>query len=616
MTKILLILLLFFTSAFSSNLLIKNDNTTYKNFEINYYQDKTKNLSLENIKNIKESQKTKNSVALGKQEGNIWFHLSIKNKTKSTQERILFITEPNLWDIELFIVENNKTISSQIIGQSTFRKDGKIASFHPELKINLDPNKKIDIYIKSASPFHHTFKIELITSKDLVKYKILKNSLLSLYFGAIGALLLYNLFIYLSIRDKNYLLYIGFVFFYLLAQIQHNTPFNSFFSSVNITFFIATTHIFWVAFHTLFSIKLLNIKEHYPKLGKYLLYIGYFLLVLGFYGIYNLEVAIQIVHPFMIVLPFILLFTAILLHIKKNRLAIFYIIAQTLFLTSSLIFGLLFAGVLDYNNFTRYIHFAGSFSEIILFSFALAYKTRLILKDNQKQKELVDEYSKLSFLGQTVINIYHQWKSPVNNIYNSINHIEVAKEFEDKNLNNIIDENLEKIKQNTEYLKETSTNYLSYYKGIDQEKTKFNLKDEIATILNLHKQEFEKINIKNNLACENIEVFNQKNILTNIMIILIENIINISKLREIKKPRFSIIAKQNKSSITIKITDNLGGVKEKNINDIFEKSHSVSSSTGLGLYLAKEFLVPKLNGKISVKNTDEGSQFTLILKHS
>jgi signal transduction histidine kinase len=45
------------------------------------------------------------------------------------------------------------------------------------------------------------------------------------------------------------------------------------------------------------------------------------------------------------------------------------------------------------------------------------------------------------------------------------------------------------------------------------------------------------------------------------------------------------------------------------------KNHSVSSSTGLGLYLVKEFLIPKLNGKINVENTNKGSQFTLTLKY-
>ena len=445
--RILLILFLFSVWAFSSNIIIKDNHNSYKNFEVSFYQNKSKKLNLNEIQDTKKFQQINNNIALGKQEGNIWYHFSIKNATKEIQKRVLFITEPNVWDMELFIIADRKIISTQAVGQNILRKNGKIASFYPELEINLAVGEKLDIYIRKFSPFHHTFKVVVTTDKDLVEYKILKNSLLSLYFGAAGALLLYNLFIFFSIRDKNYLLYIGFVFFYLLAQVQHNTPFNSLFSSMETTFSIASAHIFWVAFHTLFSVKLLNIKEYYPRLGKYLLYTGYFLLALSFFGIYNLEIAIQIIHPVMIILPFVLLFTAIVLHIKKNKLAIFYIIAQTLFLTSSLVFGLLFAGILEYSNFTRYIHLVGSFSEIILFSFALAYKTRLILKENQKQKELVDEYSKLTYMGETMISIYHQWKSPVNNIYNYITHIETAKEFQDKDIDNIVDTNLTKLRK-------------------------------------------------------------------------------------------------------------------------------------------------------------------------
>jgi len=413
MKRYFLFLFLIFTHLLSSEIIIKDSDSSYKDFEVNLYQDKSKKLSLKDIQNIKGFQKTTNNITLGKQEGNIWLHFSIKNMINKIQKRVLFITEPTLWDIELFIISDKKTISSQNVGQNIFTKDGKIAGSYPELEITLEAGEKVDIYIRNTSPFHHTFQVQISTIEDVVEYKILKNSLLFFYFGAIVALLFYNLFIFFSIKDKNYLLYVGFAFFYLLAQIQHNIPINSLLSSLYITFLIGSSHIFWVAFHTLFSAKLLNIKEYYPRLNKYLLYTGYFLLAVGFFGIYNLPVAIQIVHLFVVILPFVLLFTAISLHIKKNRLAIFYIIAQTVFLTSSLIFGLLFAGVLEHNNFTRYIHLLGSFSEIILFSFALAYKTNLIMQENEKQKEMISDYSKLTYMGETMVSIYHQWKSPI-----------------------------------------------------------------------------------------------------------------------------------------------------------------------------------------------------------
>jgi signal transduction histidine kinase len=101
----------------------------------------------------------------------------------------------------------------------------------------------------------------------------------------------------------------------------------------------------------------------------------------------------------------------------------------------------------------------------------------------------------------------------------------------------------------------------------------------------------------------------QKNILTNVVIILVENAISVCKLREIKNPKVNISATKNSDGVIIKVIDNLGGIKEKNINDIFEKNHSVSTSTGLGLYLVREFLLPKIGGVIDIENTDDGVCF-------
>jgi len=614
MKKYFLILFLFYTSLFSSEIIIKDSHSSYKDFELEYYQDKSKKLSLNEIQNIKDFQKITNSISLGIQESNIWYHFSIKNKTNKKQKRVIFITEPTLWDIELFIIADGKTISTQVVGQDILNEDGKVASFNPELEISLEAEEKIDIYIRNYSPFYQTFKVLISTDKDLIKHKILKNSLLSLYFGAIGALLLYNLFIYFSIRDKTYLLYIGFVFFYVLAQIQLNTPFNSLFNSLEITSTFSCSHVFWVAFHTLFSVKLLNIKEHYPRLDKYLSYTGYFLLAVSFFGIYNLEIAIQIVHLFMMILPFVLLFTAIALHIKKNKLAIFYIVAQTLFLISSLIFGLLFAGVLEYNNFTRYIHLFGSFSEIILFSFALAYKTRLILKENEKNKEMINDYSKLTYMGETMVNIYHQWKSPVNNIYNYITHIETAKEFKDENIDKIIDINLDKIKQNTQYLKDTASEFLKMNNVKSSSKENVNLTEEIESVLKLMETEFRnnKIRVMTNYS-QDIFFDTHKNQLRNTLMILVENAIKTFRNRDIKNYVLKVSTTIDDKNIAIIVEDNAGGIVENPIDEVFERYHSASDSSGIGLYLAKYVLMENLDGEISVENTDFGARFVVLI---
>ncbi|WP_165395025.1 sensor histidine kinase [Thiomicrorhabdus indica] len=616
MKLIILFALLLFTSVSKATVVIHDSNSSYENFEMGYFQDKTGKLSLEQIQDIKAFIPITNSVALGAKIGNIWYRTSIQNNSQETQTRTFFITEPNLWEVEVFVVENNKLVNNLHNGLSVI-KNGSTTRDHPELDITLAANQTQDIYIKVHTPYQHVFKAVFFTEKKLEKYKSIKTSLLHLYFGAIAALLLYNLFLYFSIRDSHYLLYIGFVFFYAIAQLEHNAlyPLDSF-ASVEESRNFAISHILWLAFHTLFSVKLLNIKQYYPKAGTFLVIMGGFLLLLGFIGLYELAIPIAIVSILMILLPFVTLLIAIMLYRRKNKIAIFYIIAQSFFASGIIIFGLLYSGVIEYNYFTRYLNLAGSFAEIILFSFALAYKTRLVMQENAKQKSMLEDYSKLSFLGQTVINIYHQWKAPVNNIYNSINHIEVAKEFRDQNLDKIIDENLLQIKNNTQYLKETASNYLAHYKEIDKPATHVNIHDEILSVAQLLKLELEKINLKITIeGPKDIELRLQKNHFTNLMMILFENAIDVFKLRQVKNPELTLSIFASGTKFYIQIMDNAGGIAEENVDAIFEKSHSASSSTGIGLYLAKEFLLPKLHGKILAKNIKGGAMFTVTLQN-
>lgn len=598
--KIILPLLFLFIQLFGSELQLK------------YYEDSTNSLGLEDIKKIQNFKTITGNISIGYTKSTSWFQLKVKNETQQPMERILYITEVNIDEVDIYILQDGKTIQTIQRGIGRLNSDGIVDKSSLKAHIRLSPNTQQQIYIKTKSSFQQSYEIKLMSNEEFFYYIVFVKSVLYTYFGAIGALLLYNLFLYIYLKDENYGLYVLFLFFFGLSQYHLAAlyPFDSA-SSVEIGYAFGASHIFWFAFHTLFSRKILDIKSYYPTIDKGVLYAGYFLLLLGFVAIFNLSLGVIIMNILMLIIPPFVFIMAILIYKKNNKAVLFYIIAQLLFISSSVIFGLLYAGVLEYSFFTKYINLAGSLSEAILFSLALAYTTHNLKLENQKQKELVDEYSKLSFLGQTVVNIYHQWKSPVNNIYNSITHIEIAKEFQDKNLGSIIDENIEKIKLNTQYLKDTSTNYLEYYKGIDQPNTKFNLKDEIETIIKLHQKELDNLDIKVSVISDNIELFIQKNILTNILIILVENAISAAKLREVKDSILKIITTKKGDEVTIKVIDNLGGIKEKNINDIFEKNHSVSSSTGLGLYLAKDFLLPKIDGEIEVENLEGGACFKI-----
>ncbi|RXJ78297.1 hypothetical protein CRU95_15735 [Arcobacter sp. F2176] len=253
----------------------------------------------------------------------------------------------------------------------------------------------------------------------------------------------------------------------------------------------------------------------------------------------------------------------------------------------------------------------GTAGQDIFLGFALIHSAYRLSKEHEKNVELLNEYSKLSLIGQTMVNISHQWKTPINSLYNSINHIEIAYEFKDANLNMIIKDNLKNIKQNINYLKETGLNQLNFYKE-EKNIEEIKIKDEINGIIGLIDSEFNKKSININLECdEKIKIKIEKNYFLNILMILFENSLKAFEQRKIREPLVKISVESIKNNVIVLFEDNAGGVSDFIIKRIFEKDFSDSLSTGIGLYIAREIITQKLKGSITAENKNEGLCFKM-----
>ena len=85
--------------------------------------------------------------------------------------------------------------------------------------------------------------------------------------------------------------------------------------------------------------------------------------------------------------------------------------------------------------------------------------------------------------------------------------------------------------------------------------------------------------------------------------------------QEIKRVIFVDIHAENENAI-IKIKDNAGGIPENILPQIFDahfttKEHE--NGTGIGLYMSKTIIENNMNGKLSVKNIDNGVEFNIKL---
>jgi signal transduction histidine kinase len=592
-----------------------------KNIDIiksGYYKTKDKTNPDEILKLFKDNKfipfsKKAKSISFSTHE--VWYGFEIK--TFSLNEPLyLNIKDPTKERAYLYVFKNGKLIQSSQDGYIVPLEHKDIKTFGATFKLLTNTHAIYLIKTTSSHPHYNSFAFG--TKEDIAKYWDIYFTISILVSGIFMALIFYNLFLYFMIKDRAYIFYIvytsglfitnGLLYGYLQLILPEHLDLTTLFLALSIQLGI-TGLVFFTEYFL--DMDMANDKK--------LILINRTLLLSTIISMFLIPMAngFQPVAIFSLqALNVALLFTGYKKYKSGNTPALFYLLATGVGLICMIIFSLMSQGVIfNYNLLTFHISSVGLVWDMIVLSLALGYKTKLITEENQKHKEMLSDYSKLTYMGETMVSIYHQWKSPVNNIYNYITHIETAKEFQDKNIDKIIDSNLEKIKQNTLYLRDTASEFLKMSTAQSHTKEKINLKDEITSVLKLMDGDFNKNRIKiiDNYK-QNIYLMTHKNQLRNLLMILVENAIKTFRNRGIKNPVLTITTTKDEKSVTILVEDNAGGIAEKPIDKIFERHHSASDSSGIGLYLAKYVLMEHLDGDISVANTPNGARFIVEVK--
>ncbi|CAA6813104.1 MAG: Histidine kinase [uncultured Sulfurovum sp.] len=382
--------LLFYISTLSLNGMELSKTDAHKPLpsDATLYIDKTREVSIENIdtkifKLIEEDQ-----IGFGyAPDFDVWVKIEITNPYDEKMKKILEYTNPLTTQVLLYDGQ-----TKQLLFTGGTSASSALRSINPAFPIVLKPHEHKVYYLKASSSVTTLIVGLSLWDVDTFYQNESKHQfILALFFGAMGIIILYNLFIYFSVREKVYLYYVvafaGIIFHHLfykgLAGLYFFTPEETT-SIVKYAAFIVAIPALFLALFTKHMLK----TAQYPKLDKFLhLYLPIFLLMTLLSYMFNFN---NLRNLFSVILLIILFFITLYAFIKKNRQAKFIMIGWIALMSSGFLMYLSSVGYYDVFHKVPYYVETSLLIETLLFSLILADRLKQLRIDKiASQKQLI-----------------------------------------------------------------------------------------------------------------------------------------------------------------------------------------------------------------------------------
>ncbi len=327
-----------------------------------------------------------------------WFKFDVSNPGNTPLSRIFVFEPPWLDYIEVHILNQGSSPLTYKEGNS-FVYDKRTIDYH---LINVEHTFKpgvsnVYIQIKTRDPF--ILSLSIIKEKTFLIQQQQESLYIGLVYGVLIAMLLYNFFLFLGIREPYYAYYVLFVTAFLIM----NTSYNGYtFKYVcaelpEVQNWLQASSIFFYSLTALlFARSFLNLKVTHERLNIATLYMVFFLLFIATLsatiGGYHYHVMFSILMS--VIVSLYIFFIAIFSWKYGNRSARFFILGFFSSLLGTIITALTVMGQIPYHEYTYRALDIGMVIDAILLSLALSDK----LKITNEQKLIAEQASRTDIL--------------------------------------------------------------------------------------------------------------------------------------------------------------------------------------------------------------------------
>ncbi len=319
----------------------------------------------------------------------LWFHQSLLNQGDETQW-ILEVASSKLDNVELFVFHGEELVQSEQAGDQLPFSQRAIAHPNINFALPLPPHKQIDLYIRVTTDGAVDMPVILWSREAFIFNSQDEKAIYGLYYGALLAMLFFNLFLAIALRDANYALYVIYITTFGFAQLtlnglsyQYLWPDSPKWNGVALHLLACITPIFMI----LFTRQFLQLRRYSPLIDN--LFWG----TVAFFGM-NALGTLTATNPDLlltitvsnVILAAAIVATGFWVWRQGYAPAKAFTIAW-IFLTSGIIIYIIRTlGLIPSTPFTDYAMQIGSALEFTLLSLALAIRIKY-LKDQAAQNQ-------------------------------------------------------------------------------------------------------------------------------------------------------------------------------------------------------------------------------------
>jgi len=352
------------------------------------FEDSSGTLGLEEVR-ARPFQKTGDEIwSRGLSDSVHWLRFSLRNDGDSSDPLFLELYYPLLDHVSLFRLLPDGSFSESVTGDRLPFSKREVQHRNFLFLLRIPPGQIRDYYLKVSSQGPLQVPLRLRSGKDILQKDRKTQYVQGLYFGIMLGMVLYNLFLYVSVRYIGYLYYVLYIAALSLFQLIYNgyffeifLPDNPLLVNEGLVFSIAIMLFFGIQFSRTF----LNTRRYDPLLDRPLVVLqimalagGLLVPVLPYAVALNFSVISSVTFVFMA-------FGAALRRLHKGyRPARFFLIAWSTLLVAILVLSLKQYGFIPYSFLSNYALQIGSGMEVILLSVALGDRIKTI---EQEKKE-------------------------------------------------------------------------------------------------------------------------------------------------------------------------------------------------------------------------------------